>query len=358
MTILLNNPLAPCNEKLLSYLTKVNESGWYTNFGPLHQELTSKLEEFLGVENLLLVANGTLALHVAYRALNVKNAICTPFSYVATASSLVWEKIPFSFSDIDPLSLNLNPYLAEDRLKKNEFIDTIVATHVYGNPCNVLAFDSLQKKYNTKIIYDAAHAFNVKLKKKSLLNFGDASTLSFHATKVFHTVEGGAIIFKHKDAFNYAKNIINFGTDSDGSLGQNGINAKLSEYHCAVGLTLLDMIDEVLEYRSELWYMYKKNLEGFFEIPTWDKDASINGSYFPIILPDEKIKNAVKLSLQKKGIPTREYFSPSLNVLYKKEEICPVSESISSRVLCLPLHFYISKENIHFISEELKRVVK
>lgn len=355
--ILLNKPIAPSIRKLSSYLTKVNDNGWYTNFGPLHQELTFKLEEYLGIKNLLLVANGTLALHVTYRALGVKNAICTPFSYVATGSSLAWENIPFSFLDIDEKSLNLNPHLAEEIIKKDKNVDTIIATHVYGNPCNVVAFDNLRDKYNTKVIYDAAHAFNVKLKDKALLNFGDASTLSFHATKVFHTVEGGGIVFKSRDAFNRAKNIINFGLDPHGNLGQDGINAKLSEYHCAVGLTLLDIIDEVLEHRSEIWLQYKKNLESFFELPRWDKDASINGSYFPIILPNIAIKKKIKKFLEEKGIPTREYFSPSLNEVYKKEEICPIAESISSRVLCLPLHYYICKEDVQFISENLKKSI-
>lgn len=355
--ILLNKPLTPSIKKLSSYLTKVNDKGWFTNFGPLHQELTFKLEEYLGVKNLLLVANGTLALHVAYRALDVKNVISTPFSYVATASSLAWENIPFSFSDIDKHSLNLNPDLAQEIIKKDKDIDTIIATHVYGNPCNVLAFNNLGEKYNTKVIYDAAHAFSVKLKDKALLNFGDASTLSFHATKVFHTIEGGAIVFKSKDALNRAKNIINFGLDSNGNIGQDGINAKLSEYHCAVGLTLLDIIDEVLDYRSELWHQYKQNLESFFQLPSWDKDASVNGSYFPIILPDRTIKKKIKKYLEEKGIPTREYFSPSLNKVYRKEEICPISESISSRVLCLPLHYYICKEDVQFISENLKKAI-
>ena len=246
MKILLNKPVAPCLKTLTNYLAQVNESGWYTNFGPLHQKLTIRLEEYLGVENLLLVSNGTLALHIAYKTLNVKKAICTPFSFVATAGSLSWEKIPFSFVDVNSNSLNLCPRLVEEKLKNDKDIDTLIATHVYGNPCDVDAFAVLQKKYKVKVIYDGAHAFNINCGKKSILSFGDASTLSFHATKVFHTIEGGAIIFEDKNNFDMAKKIINFGIGANGSSVGMGTNAKLNEYQCAVGLTLLENMNEIL----------------------------------------------------------------------------------------------------------------
>lgn len=357
MTILLNKPAIPCFKILTSYLSQVNDSGWYTNFGPLHQKLTYKLEEYLDVENLLLVANGTLALHVAYRSLDVKSAICTPFSYAATATSLAWEKIPFSFVDIDSESLNLCPRLVDARLKNLTGIDTVVATHVYGNPCDVETYEKLQKKYNIKVIYDGAHAFNVKCNQSSVLSFGDASTLSFHATKVFHTIEGGAIIFKNKDAFDRAKCIINFGLNGDEINAQTGINAKLNEYQCAVGLTLLESIDDILEHRIELFDLYRQSLDSYVQFPVWKEDASTNGAYFPIILKSADHRKRVKMALQDSGIPSREYFSPSLNTIFRKEDSCPVSESISSRVLCLPLHFYISKKDIKLIIEILKKAI-
>ena len=357
MKILLNKPVSPCLKTLTQYLEQINESGWYTNFGPLHQELTHRLEEYLGVKNLLLVANGTLALHVAYRALAVKSAICTPFSYIATASSLAWEKIPFSYIDIDSKSLNLNPKLVEEQLKGTVDIDALVATHVYGNPCDVESFDRLQKEYNIKIIYDGAHAFNVKCGQRSVLSFGDASTLSFHATKVFHTIEGGAIIFKDKDAFDKAKCIINFGLNTDKVLGQAGINAKLNEYQCAVGLTLLKSIDNILDHRVELFNLYKQSLESYVQIPVWKQDSSINGAYFPIILESQTQRQKVKQVLQNSGIPSREYFSPSLNTVYMQKGSCSVSESISSRILCLPLHFYMSKKDIELIIKIIKKAI-
>ena len=342
MTILLNKPVAPCLKTLTGYLEQVNDSGWYTNFGPLHQELTARLEEYLGVENLLLVANGTLALNVAYRALSVKSSICTPFSFAATSSSLAWEKIPFSFVDIDSETLNLDPSLVSNALENSSDIDSVIATHVYGNPCDVEAFTTLQKKYDVKVIYDGAHAFNVKCKQRSVLSYGDATTLSFHATKVFHTIEGGATVFKDKDAFDRAKRIINFGLDSRGTINQIGINAKLNEYQCAVGLTLLEMIDEVIDYRIGLFNLYRQSLESYVQLPTWNKNASINGAYFPIILQNEAHRCQVKSALEDSNIPSREYFSPSLNTIFDTHDDCSISESISSRILCLPIHFYLT----------------
>jgi dTDP-4-amino-4,6-dideoxygalactose transaminase len=354
MTILLNKPVAPCLKTLTSYLEQINDSGWYTNFGPLHQKLTGRLEEYLGVENLLLVANGTLALHVAYRALDIKSAICTPFSFAATASSLAWEKIPFSFVDIDSESLNLSPSLVASALEKSNDIDSVIATHVYGNPCDVEAFDKLQKKYNVKVIYDGAHAFNVKCGQSSVLSFGDASTLSFHATKVFHTIEGGAAIFKDKDTFDRAKRIINFGLDAGGVPNQVGINAKLNEYQCAVGLTLLETMDEILDHRIELFNLYRRCLEGYVQLPLWNENASINGAYFPIILESEEHRRRVKSALQGSNIPSREYFSPSLNTIFSPQEDCPISESISSRILCLPIHFYLTARQVMKIVKIIK----
>jgi dTDP-4-amino-4,6-dideoxygalactose transaminase len=352
--ILLNKPVAPCLKTLSGYLEQVNQSGWYTNFGPLHQKLTHRLEEYLGVKNLLLVSNGTLALHIAYRALNIKNTICTPFSFAATASSLAWEKIPFSFVDIDSESLNLSPSLVVDKLGKNSDIDSVVTTHVYGNSCDVEAFEKIKTETGVKVVYDASHAFGVNYAEQSVLNYGDASTLSFHATKVFHTIEGGAIVFREKEVYERAKKIINFGFDETGKPTLVGINAKLNEYQAAVGLTLLDTIDEILEHRSKLFELYRQSLSGYVSMPDWSEGSSVNGAYLPIILKDETEKNRMKVALEKSGIPSREYFSPSLNTVFNPQDLCPVSESMSSRVLCLPLHYYLTHDNVKYIADSVK----
>tara|TARA_R110002060_G_scaffold74577_1_gene83890 strand:+ start:3981 stop:5063 length:1083 start_codon:yes stop_codon:yes gene_type:complete len=357
MAILLNQPIKPNLIKLTKYLEKVNESGWYTNFGPLHQELTTRLEDYLGVKNLLLVSNGTLALQVAYKALNTKIAITTPFSFVATASSLIWQGIESSFCDIDTNSYNLCPIEVKKALSANKNIDTVVATHVYGNPCNVEAFDSIAKQNNVKVIYDAAHAFGVKVGEKSVLSFGDASTLSFHATKVFHTVEGGAIVFKNKSDHERAKRLINFGIANDGNIIEAGINAKLNEYQCAVGLTILDDIDKILEHRSALFDIYRKELAGVVNVPVWHQFSNTNGAYMPIVLLNPASKLKIVEALSKNGIESRSYFSPTLDKVFTECANFGVKNSqlIASNVLCLPLHAYMSVKDVTSIVAVIKK---
>lgn len=354
MTIKLNNPLAPDLTKLSKYLSQVNESGWYTNFGPLHQQLTQRLEEFLGVENLLLVSNGTFALQVAAKALQVERVLTTPFSFVATSSALLWQKMDVSFCDIDANSYNLSSEAAKKALLQENF-DGIVATHVYGNPCDVKAFEALSQQHNVKVIYDAAHAFGVDVEGTSVLNFGDASTLSFHATKIFHTVEGGAIIFKHRDDFERAKELINFGIQGNGSLGQPGINAKLNEYQCAVGLTLLDEIDVIIAHRAKLLLKYRHELAGIVEMPKWHQQASFNGAYMPIYVEvhdQDKLQHA----LDNNGIQYRRYFSPTLDLAYPEQRSfgCATSQLKARGVFCLPLHGYMTEVEVSKVVSVVK----
>lgn len=348
MTIKLNQPIKPNLEKLTKYLSQVNDSGWYTNFGPLHQQLTKRLEDYLGVENLLLVSNGTLALQIAYKTLNVKSALTTPFSFVATASSLIWQNIETSFSDIDENTYNLCPIQAELALEQDNNIDTIVATHVYGNPCDVEKFDQIATKKSVNVIYDAAHAFGIDVGDNSVLNFGDASTLSFHATKVFHTVEGGAVIFKRKADYERAKRLINFGIDQNGNITEAGINAKLNEYQCAVGLTLLDQISEIIKHRVELFQAYCDALDAIVEIPVWHDKASFNGAYMPIKLQSVEQRVLVEKTLKAHDIDCRQYFAPSLDSVFDNENLpCNKnSKKITKTILCLPLHFYMKVENV------------
>ena len=360
MAINLNQPIKPDLKKLTKYLEQVNESGWYTNFGPLHLQLTEKLEKYLGVKNLLLVSNGTLGLQVAYKTLDVTNALTTPFSFVATASSLIWQNIETSFSDVDKNSYNLCPKKAEEAVVLNPDINTIVATHVYGNSCDVEAFAELSEHSNLKIIYDAAHAFGVNIGDKSVLNFGDASILSFHATKVFHTVEGGAIVFKHKADFERAKCLINFGLDSTGNITEAGINAKLNEYQCAVGLTILDDIDEILAHRVQLFKAYRDGLEGIVDVPTWHQQSNTNGAYMPIKLVNTEQRDLVEQTLKENNIHCRQYFSPSLDVFFNKQKVFSNKNSnkVTQSILCLPLHFYMSVKDVKSVVELVKKVIK
>ncbi|SBT12663.1 DegT/DnrJ/EryC1/StrS aminotransferase family protein [Vibrio celticus] len=356
MTIKLNNPLKPDIDKLTSYLEQVHDNGWYTNFGPLHQQLTDRLEEFLDVENLLLVSNGTVALQVACKVLGVERAISTPFSFVATTSALMWQGIDVAYCDIEANSYNLSPVAIKSALAAKESrFDGIVATHVYGNPCDVKEIGRVADVHNVKVIYDAAHAFGVKVDKQSVLKFGDASTLSFHATKIFHTVEGGAIVFKNRDDFLRAKSLINFGIQDNGSLGEPGINAKLNEYQCAVGLTLLDQIEDIITHRSHLLELYRQGLTGVVEMPTWHQGASYNGAYMPIFIECEDKQAALLAVLSKNNIQYRRYFSPSLNIAYPNNYDfgCPISKKIAQGIICLPLHYSITPENIVFVCETI-----
>ncbi|MFP3364176.1 DegT/DnrJ/EryC1/StrS family aminotransferase [Pseudoalteromonas sp. SIMBA_148] len=358
--IVLNKPLTPNLTKLTSYLSQVNDSGWYTNFGPLHQQLTGRLEEYLGVKNLLLVSNGTLALQVACKALDINSAITTPFSFVATTSSLLWQGIDIAFSDIDIQSCNLCPKALEQTLNQNKQYDGIVATHVYGNPCDVEALAKIAEKYNKKIIYDAAHAFGVNVGNESVLRFGDASTLSFHATKIFHTVEGGAIVFKNKGDFDKAKQLINFGIQPEGGLGDPGINAKLNEYQCAVGLTLLDEMDTVLEHRSALFELYRNELKDTVAIPTWYEKSKFNGAYMPIYIESISSQNRVVEALAAANIQSRRYFTPSLDIAYPqlKSFGCNNSQKLAGGIICLPLHAYMSIDDVLIVTNSIKKIMK
>lgn len=360
MTIKLNSPLTPDIDKLTEYLAQVNECGWYTNFGPLHQKLTDRLEAFLGVENLLLVSNGTFALQVACKVLGMERVISTPFSFVATSSSLMWQGIDVSYCDIDPRSYNLSSEAVRKALKQDPHVDGIVATHVYGNPCAVHHFEDIAESFNVKVLYDAAHAFGVKVGKESLLNFGDASTLSFHATKIFHTVEGGAIVFKRHEDYLRAKELINFGCQPNGQLGEPGINAKLNEYQCAVGLTLLDQIEEVMEHRTHLFNLYRTLLEPYVELPHWLPEASYNGAYMPIYVEGATQQQMLLDALSKHDIQHRRYFTPSLDVAYPNNKSfgCPVSQKVSGGMICLPLHASMSEDDVNEVCSVIESLFK
>lgn len=359
MAIQLNQPLKPNLERLTSYLSQVNDRNWYTNFGPCHEELTQRLEAYLGVENLLLVSNGTLALQVACKALNVTSALTTPFSFVATTSALLWQGIDTAFSDIDVNTFNLCPIALDKAFEEDNHYDAIVATHVYGNPCDVERIQLIAHKYNKKVIYDAAHSFAVNIGGQSVLNFGDASTLSFHATKVFHTVEGGAIVFKDRKVYEKAKQLINFGIKSDGTLGEPGINAKLNEYQCAVGLTLLDDIESSINHRKQLFMCYRNELEGVVDMPLWHGEASLNGAYMPIYISDSAKQEAILMALRNREIQFRRYFTPSLDVAFNKQKSfgCIRSQLIADGIVCLPLHNSMTIEDVLQVSDVIKEAL-
>jgi dTDP-4-amino-4,6-dideoxygalactose transaminase len=351
-------PYLPSFERYRKYLEGVYERCWLTNNGPLVQELTRRLEDRLGVKNLLLVANGTLALQIAFRALGVKGtAITSPFTFVATTSALAWENIAPRFVDVDRATLTLDPGAAEDAITPE--VTALAPVHVYGAPCQVEAIDALAQRHGLKVIYDAAHAFAVDYQGESLLTRGDAATLSLHATKLFHTGEGGAIVFKDRGAYERAARMINFGIDvSDGSIVDPGVNAKLSELHAAMGLAMLDDLDQILDRRRAICALYRQVLDGAVETQAWPEGATRNGAYAPILLKDEPQCLRLKAQLEAEGVEPRRYFHPPLArvPLYDHGASTPVADSASRRVLCLPVFHELEDADILAICETVRRV--
>ncbi|KKG09282.1 DegT/DnrJ/EryC1/StrS aminotransferase family protein [Methanosarcina sp. 2.H.A.1B.4] len=340
----------PDRTKLDKYIDKIYSTAWLTNNGQLVKELTARLEEYLGVQNLLLVSNGTLALQIAYKALGVSGqAITTPFSFVATTSSLVWEGIEPIFVDIDPKTFCIDPSKIEEAIKPET--TAIVPVHVFGNACDVEKIEKIAQKYGLKTIYDGAHAFGVQYNGGSLLSYGDATILSFHATKLFHTIEGGAIIFKNKKDLEKAKLMINFGIAGPDSVTELGINAKMNEFQAAMGLCVLDEMDTILEQRAEIWSHYENVLKDHVQLQKRNSQCNNNYSYFPVLFESEGKLMEVKNAMNAAGINPRRYFYPSLDTLEYLEPHTPQTESrdIASRVMCLPLYPGLSINKIEEI---------
>lgn len=343
----------PEKEKYIEYINKIFDSGWITNRGQFVLELEEKLGKLFDVNNLILLSNGTYALQVLYKALNLTgNIITTPFSFVATTSSIVWEGLTPVFADIDPNTYCINPKEIEKRIDSKT--SAIVAVHVFGNPCYVEELEYLANKYNIKLIFDAAHAFQVKYNDKSILSYGDGSTLSFHATKIFHTIEGGAIIVKDPEIARRIRLMINFGIEGYDKITDIGINCKMNEFQAAMGLCLLENINERIEKRRKIHTLY---LEGFRDNSNiqfqkiQDGTTSLNYSYFPIVLESENKVYELRDMLNKNGINPRRYFYPSLEQLpYCSQNLeMSISSSIANRILCLPVFEDIPNEILNKI---------
>jgi dTDP-4-amino-4,6-dideoxygalactose transaminase len=340
-----------------TYLPEINEyfdkiripwkNEWITNRGELVNELENSLKDYLGVRGMILMSNGTIPIQIALRLLgNNSEIITTPFSYIATSSSIIWENCKPIFVDIS------NEYLTIDESKIEQSITPnttcILATHVFGNPCNVDEITRIAKKYNLNVIYDAAHCFGVKYKGESIFNYGDISTCSFHATKIFHTVEGGALFCNDellRDKCFYSHN---FGHNGPDKFAGVGINGKMSEMHAAMGLVVLPHMNEIIEARVKIVNCYDNMIDfnrveriKIREYTDW------NYSYYPIIFKSEGDLLKTLLKLNELNIFPRRYFYPSLNTIdYLNGPSMPISESISSRILCLPLSHDLSQSVI------------
>lgn len=358
MPINVTQSYLPPLENYVKYLTGIWERVYLTNAGPLVVELEQRLKEELGVKHLFFVNNGTIALQIAIKALDLKGEVLTtPFSYVATTSSLVWEGCTPVFVDIDPTTLCINPALLEASITPHTV--GIMATHVYGNPCDLEAIEAIAKRHNLKVIYDAAHAFGVTYKDNSVLNYGDISTLSFHATKLFHTGEGGAIVTNDDELAHRIAYMRNFGHNGPEAFWGVGVNGKNSELHAAMGLCVLPKVPELIAKRRTLSERYDALLDGKKCVrPTIQVHAAYNFSYHPIVLPSEEVLLKVRDNLIAHEITPRRYFYPSLNTLsYVAPQEAPVSEDISRRVLCLPLYYDLEISQVEQIAEFINKAL-
>ncbi|MBS1660105.1 MAG: DegT/DnrJ/EryC1/StrS family aminotransferase [Bacteroidetes bacterium] len=352
----------PPLEEYTKYLQGIWDRCHLTNHGPLVNELEEKLREYLGVKHFFFVNNGTIALQIAIKALNLGGEIITtPFSYVATTSSIVWENAQPVFVDIHPETLTIDVDKIEAAITPST--SAILVTHVYGIPCDVEKIKEIADRRGLKVIYDAAHAFGVKYKGKSLLEYGDISTLSFHATKLFHTVEGGGIVTNDDELMHRISYMRNFGHKGQEDFWGLGVNGKNSEMHAAMGLCVMPYISEILAKRKELSETYDKHFSSMgvrIQRPTVPPGTEYNYAYYPVLFETEKQLVSVKNVLNAAYIHPRRYFYPSLHTLpYLKDKISlPVTESASARVLCLPLFHELTADSIRRICAIIAEILK
>ena len=341
----------PPIEEYVEQLKGVWEAGWLTNRGPLAQELEANLRDHLDVKDLLAVSNGTIAIQLAIKALGLKGEIITtPFSYVATVSSIVWENCEPVFVDIDADHLTIDAAKIEASI--TERTTAILATHVYGNPCDVEAIQTIAERHDLKVIYDAAHCFGVKYKGESILNWGDVSTLSFHATKLFHTGEGGGIVCNDPELAHKIYYHHNFGHDGPESYFGLGVNAKLSELCAAMGLAVFPHIEKIIEKRRRISEQYDSLLTlTNIRKPLVRQHAELTCAYYPVIFADRERMFEAQSALNAELIFPRRYFYPALNKLpYITYQSMPVAESISERILCLPSYYDLEESSIEKIA--------
>jgi dTDP-4-amino-4,6-dideoxygalactose transaminase len=356
MKINVTKTFLPKQEEYNKILERVWRSKWITNRGILVLELEDKLKEYLNVSNILITNNGTIPLQLALNLLGKKGeVITTPFSYIATTSAIIWENCTPIFVDIHPEYLTIDERKIENAITNET--TAILATHVFGNPCNVQVIESIAKKYNLKVIYDGAHAFGVSYKEKSIFEYGDVSTCSFHATKLFHTGEGGALFANNTDLYHQLFYSHNFGHNGLINFYGLGINAKISELQAAMGLAIFPYINYIRTERNRIVDYYNTNLD-FSKIQSLKirEETNWNFSYYPIIFESEYKLLRIQKMLNKKHIFPRRYFYPSLNTIeFINTKRMPISEDIASRILCLPIYHDLTTKDLNLIIETINK---
>lgn len=350
-------PYLPALAKYQDFVAKIYQRQWLTNNGPLVNELELRIKEYLDVKHLLYVSNGTIALQLAIKALNLKGeVITTPFSYVATTTSIVWEGCTPIFADIDNDTLNIDPNKIEPLITSQTC--AILATHCFGNACDIERIEDIAGRYKLKVIYDAAHCFGTKYKGRSVLEFGDVSTTSLHATKVMHSIEGGLVVTNNPELLKRMALMRNFGHDGPEKFNGFGINGKNSEFHAAMGLCVLDDFVSILTKRREQAFYYDKILKNLkVRKPRVQVDCEYNYSYYPVVFESEQKALISKRTLEVNEIFCRRYFYPSLSALdYVQNNSTPISDTVASAILCLPLYHELSREEQDMIARILLRI--
>jgi len=366
--IYVTRPYLPPLEEFTPYLEKIWDSRILTNKGPFHRQLEQALCEYLGVEHLALFANGTLALMTALQALRITGeVITTPYSFVATAHSLIWNDIKPVFVDIDPVTLNLDPDKIEAAITPKT--TAILPVHCYGNPCDVDAIQAIADNYNLRIIYDAAHAFGVQTDRGSILKHGDLSALSFHATKVFNTFEGGAIICPDARTKQHIDNLKNFGFVAETTVVAPGINGKMSEFNAALGLLQLEHIDDALAKRRRIDTTFRELLADVSGITCLSqaRQRVANFAYFPILVEPEFPcdRDSLYQELQENNVFARRYFYPLITEfpMYRdlpsaRSSNLPVAHDIAGKVICLPIYPDLGDDDVYRIVSTLRGQVE
>lgn len=348
-------PFLPELSEFIPYLEKIWDNKWLTNNGPFHQQLEKELCDYLGVEHISLFNNATIALITALQALRISGeVITTPYSFIATSHSILWNGLKPVFVDIDPKTFNIDSKKIEAAITPNT--TAIMPVHCYSSPCDVEAIQEIADNYGLRVIYDAAHAFGVNYKGESILRFGDMSILSFHATKVFNTFEGGAIICQDAKTKQRIDRLKNFGIADELTVTAPGINGKMSEINAAFGLVQLKHINKAIAQRKKIDQAYRDKLGSIkgITVPAASKDSNSNYSYFPVLIEHEfrMTRDELYLELKRNNILSRRYFYPLISnmPMYRGIESAavenlPLSNAVSDKVLCLPIFNELNEDD-------------
>ena len=365
--ITVTSPLLPPVEEFIPYLQQIWDSKWITNNGQFHQQLEQALAEYLGVEYISLFTNGTLPLITAFQALGIRQGevITTPYSFVATSHSIWWNGLKPVFVDIEEETCGIDPNKIEAAITPNTV--AIMPVHCYGKPCNTEQIDAIAKKHNLKVIYDAAHAFGVNVNGQSILQAGDISTLSFHATKVYNTIEGGALICHSKEMKEHIDHLKNFGFEDEVTVVAPGINSKMDEVRAAYGLLNLQQVDAAIEARQQVANAYRDALRDVRGIRFFDDIMGVkhNYSYFPIFVDAEQYgisRDDLYEKMKAENVSGRRYFYPLITDFEPYKDIpsahpanLPVANKIANQVICLPMHHELSDDDVKRVIDCIRK---